>query len=66
MSEYPHGKLNDNDQGETPVKIGVENNKLVIEFDYPMKWIGMTKEMALELAEILIRKANLLQGETIQ
>lgn len=58
--KYPQGKISENDEGELKVGITTVNNKIVVSFGKSVTWIGMTKEEALGLAEILTERANKL------
>jgi len=56
MNNYPRGKLNEHDEGETPMAIYIENNVLMIDFGKPIVWIGLHKKMALLLVDALSKK----------
>lgn len=56
--EYPDGRLNEDDQGAVPMMMGVQNGRVVIEFPYPVKWLGFTPETAVEIAQALVKKAR--------
>lgn len=60
MNKYPHGKLNEHDEGATTIAIGIENNSIVIRFQKLISWIGMDKASALALAQSIIDKVNLI------
>ena len=61
MSQYPHGKLNEDDGGSTPVKIGVKNKRVIIQFETPMLWLGLDRGTALMMAEALKKHAESLE-----
>ena len=52
--KFPEGKLVKHDEGEIRMAVGNKDGKIVIEFGTSVKWIGMTKEQALALANSLI------------
>lgn len=56
--KYPRGKLNESDDGETPMAIGVEGDVVIVRFPRPTAWIGMPAEMAEQLAGLLMQKAQ--------
>jgi hypothetical protein len=58
METYPRGKLNNDDEGATPIAIGIEDKTVIIRFFKPIVWIGMDKFQAIELANTIIEKAN--------
>jgi hypothetical protein len=51
-------KLKEGDEGELPVLIGVENNIVIIKFGKDISWMGLTKELAIDFANILLIKAE--------
>ncbi len=54
----PQGFLNPTDEGELKLAIGIEQNKVVINFGKPVAWIGFDWKQALELAELIRKKAH--------
>lgn len=59
---FPDGKIGPHDQGEIAVGIGIDvvNKIVVMEFGVLTKFIGMSPEQAIEIADDLINKANML------
>ena len=55
--EFPEGKLTEKDEGAVVFAVGVEQGKVVIQFDTPMSWLGMLPDQALQLANILRTRA---------
>ena len=51
--KYPDGKLRDDDDGATPMQIGVEDGHLVIDFGKSIRWIGFDAESARKLIDLL-------------
>jgi hypothetical protein len=59
MSEnYPRGKLCNDDEGELVLRICVQDKTVILDFGKPVKWLGFSKQDALNLAETLIKRAN--------
>ena len=55
---YPRGKLNDSDEGATPITVYQEDKTVIIDFGREVSWIGLDKQGALTLAQFIIAKAN--------
>lgn len=55
---YPEGALNETDEGELKLAIGVEDGKVVLNFGKSVAWIGFTPQQALALAESIRQKAH--------
>jgi len=58
MANYPRGKFADDDEGETDLAILVQDKTVIIAFTKPMNWIGMDKQSALAIGNLLIQRAN--------
>jgi hypothetical protein len=58
--QFPHGKLNEHDEGvlRLDVAADVENGVVLMHFGKPVAWLGLTADVALELASALIAKAQ--------
>ncbi len=54
---YPRGRLNESDEGETPMGVGVELDIVMLRFKTPILWVGMPAEQAEQLADLLREKA---------
>jgi hypothetical protein len=56
---FPNGKLNSDDEGELAIRIASDPKKgvVMIDFGKPVKWVGLPKDQAFELAEILKKRA---------
>lgn len=61
--KFPEGKLNQDDEGEIRMAIGSENGKIIMNFGKPTAWIGFNPTQARSLANLLILKANLMEGK---
>lgn len=56
--KFPDGKLTEKDEGELQFAVGNKDNRILIEFGKPIRSLGMTKQEALKLAELLCKQAN--------
>lgn len=58
--EFPHGKINDDDQGA--IRLGVAYDKLDgivrIEFGKPIAWLGLPPPQAIEFARVVLKHAG--------
>ena len=61
--KYPRGKLNEEDQGQSAMAIGIENNVLVIHFQDLTKWIGLDKKTAKIFVKSLSEKIELMNDD---
>lgn len=59
-NNFPDGKIHESDEGELQMAIGIYENNVIIEFGTPVKWLGLSKEDTLNLAQKLIDNANKL------
>ena len=58
MSNFPRGKLNAADEGETQMGVTVDGDCVVIAFPQPTTWLAFPAEQAEELARILVERAQ--------
>lgn len=60
--KYPEGKLSDHDDGELMIAVGTDRGKGIVflEFGAPVRWLGLPKSHALELAKLIEHHARLL------
>ena len=58
--KYPRGKLNANDEGALSIAIHIQDKTVIIEFFKDVKWIGLDKTTALNLAKAIEKNANTL------
>jgi len=56
--KFPGGKLVEHDEGEILFGVAIKDNTVIINFGKSIKWIGMNKEQAKELGELLIKKSE--------
>lgn len=59
---FPQGKLNETDEGEITIAVGIENGKVIIQFGKPVSWLGLGRSEAMALASSLVDKAMGLKG----
>ena len=57
-NKYPQGKLNEHDEGELAIRVGIKNKKVVIDFGKEIVWFGMDADMAANLGALLIKRAR--------
>lgn len=55
---FPDGKLTETDEGEIMVGITTVQDRIILNFGKPVKWIGFTKEQAIYLANTLIKQSK--------
>jgi hypothetical protein len=60
--EYPHGRLNEEDEGELRCSIHTEGGKVVLNFGKEVAWIAITPGQARQLAAHLLGMADKLEG----
>lgn len=58
---FPEGKLVEHDEGEIQFSIETFKNKIVLNFNKSVKWVGMNKQQAKELGELLIKRSELIE-----
>ena len=58
FGEYPDGRLNEDDQGAIPVAIGVQNERVVMQFPKSVSFIGFTADQAMDIAQSLVEHAR--------
>lgn len=58
--EFPRGKLNEHDEGQIQMGFAMDPVKKVLIFNFgtPVAWFAMPKKEALELAEIIKKRAE--------
>ncbi len=63
--QYPRGKIAENDGGALGVRVSAhkKTNTVIVDFGKAIEWIGFDKNMALEVARIIIVAANSLPGD---
>lgn len=58
--QFPQGKIHAADEGQVAMRIAsdVRRQVVVVEFEGPVKWLGMPKREALSFAELVTKYAN--------
>lgn len=58
---YPEGRMGPTDEGELAFAVGIDDRygTVVVNFNKPVSWMGMSPEDAVKLAQMLIAKARL-------
>ena len=56
--KFPHGKLTDDDAGQIQFSVGRKDDRVIMDFGTPVKWIGMTADDAREVGRALIKHAK--------
>lgn len=62
--DFSDGMLNKDDEGGLIVKLGIEKNRIILDFGEPTAWIGLDKETAMILAIKLSELAFKLESKT--
>jgi hypothetical protein len=55
---FPDGKLKDDDEGEIRIGVTVDEGNVIIAFGTALKWVAFPPDVAIALAETLIKNAN--------
>lgn len=56
--QFPRGKLNQHDEGELRIAVGVRDKTVMVDFGTTVAWIGLDKDTAIQLAHSLLEKAR--------
>jgi hypothetical protein len=56
--DYPHGKMNEEDEGGIMLGIAHDKGKVIINFGKPIAWVGFPPEQAFELARLIAEHAH--------
>ncbi len=71
VGSYPDGVLRkraEDDDGLIQFAVGIEDDKVVIDFGTPVAWLGMTPQQAADFASSILnraREAGRKAGETV-
>lgn len=61
---FPEGKLTPNDEGELAVAVGIQDEKVIIDFGpTPVQWVAFGPEIARQLANVLVDRAETIEKE---
>jgi len=61
--KFPQGKLNEHDEGGLTYSVGIDQDKIIIDFNTPVAWLGLDMNAAKSLAEALLKKIYFLENE---
>jgi hypothetical protein len=56
--KYPEGKITGSDEGELEFKIAVFEERVIMDWGKPVKWIGLRPAEARAIAASLIKNAE--------
>jgi hypothetical protein len=56
--DYPHGKMNEEDEGGLLVGFTHDKGKVIINFGKPCAWIGLSPEEAFGFARLIAEHAR--------
>lgn len=59
---WPEGRLDQSDDGEFQFGLAIQGKTIIIAFDRPVDWIGLTPEQASALGQALIEKSLRARG----
>ena len=62
--QFPQGQLNQTDEGEIKLAVGLEGSKVVLNFGKPVAWVGLDADQARQLAGSLLDKARAADGKS--
>jgi hypothetical protein len=60
--DFPRGKLSQHDEGALNMGIAVHDRTVIINFGTPVKSMGLDKATALQLADLIRKKAEEIPG----
>lgn len=52
------GKLNQDDEGQLQIRIGVKDKTLIVDFGKPVTWMGLDYDNAVQVAMNILRRAK--------
>lgn len=55
---FPRGKLHESDEGELRLGVTVDQGTVIVVFGKPVAWLGLTPQMARDLAATLLERAD--------
>ena len=65
MNQFPDGRLSAPDQGQVAMKISTENGRVRLDFPHPVKWLAMPPQQAVQLATLIMTRAQALGAGTL-
>jgi hypothetical protein len=55
---FPDGKLNEEDEGEVGIAIGIKDGRVIVMFPKPVAWFGLPGEQSIEMGRTLIKRGR--------
>ena len=56
--QFPRGKLHESDEGELRIGVTVNQGTVIVAFGKEVAWLGLTPQIARDLADTLIARAD--------
>ncbi len=58
--KFPEGKLDETDEGALTLGVAADhrNQVVFVDFGKPVAWIGLSKELAIQFADLLRKRAE--------
>lgn len=56
--QFPRGKLHESDEGELQMGVTVKSGTVIVAFGTPVAWLGLTPQIARDLAAALLERAD--------
>jgi len=56
--KFPRGKLHESDEGELRLGVTVDQGTVIVAFGKPVAWLGLTPQIARDLARALVERAD--------
>ena len=56
--KFPRGKMHESDEGELRLGVTVQQGTVIVVFGKPVAWLGLTPQIARELATTLMERAD--------
>lgn len=63
MDNHPQGKLNDDDEGGLTYSVSVTQDKIIINFNTPVAWMGLDIDSARVLAGVLLEQISFIEKQ---
>lgn len=59
--QYPQGKLNEDDEGQLAIALGIENDNVILHFGKRVAWIAGDPDFIDQLADAMKEKAQIIR-----
>lgn len=53
--QYPQGKLTPDDLGEIKIRVGMKQDKVIIDFGTSVAWVAMTGNQSIDMGNMLLK-----------